>query len=220
MNPTNTSNEEQEKLRISKSGCIFAVIEFLFVAIAIMHCLGVFSAIGHWFEKMMDPTPEGKEAVIWRYFKGLENEDYELWEKGYLVDGGTFQHTGMLWDMKETWTKEVLRDSHRYYEREYGDDFTITYEVDDVESMDNEQLMRFSDYMVERYGDRIHTYGILLIPYEHVDAYEYHRVVSEKAWIYELYIEIEGEDDDISYKSNYVIYEIDGQLFLEPMDFE
>jgi len=220
MKRAKTTNEEQEKLQFSKSGCMIAVVVYLLIAIIIMWGVGLFDGVIQWFKDVIDPTPEGKEAVIWRYFKGLEDGNYELWEKGYLVDGGTFQHTGILWDMEESWDKDRFRDSYRYYKRKYGDDLKITYEIDDVDPMDDEQLMRFSDYLLDKYGDRIRCYTALFIPYKDVDAYEYHKVVTDQAWIYELYIEIEGEDDDTSYKSNYVVYEIDGQLFLEPMDFE
>lgn len=217
MKRNKTPNEERENYHLSKSGCIIAAIGFLLSATLILSGCGFFNTVFQWFKKVTDPAPEGREAVIWRYFKGLETGEYEHWETGYDTEGNFRKHSGILWDMDESWAEEKLRDSHRYYKRKYGDDFTITYEVDDVESMDDEQLIRFSEYLEEQYD----MYGLNRITVTDENGREFvHPVVTDKAWIYELYIEIEGEDDDTSYKSNYVVYEIDGQLFLEPMDFE
>ena len=212
-------NEEQENYRLSKSGCWIAIVTFLLCSLLIMGGLGVFDGIPQWFANITDPAPEGREALVWRYFKGLETGEYEHWETGYDAEGNVRKNRDILWDMEETWDEEELRDSHRYYERKYGDDFTITYEVDDVESMDDEQLIRFSDYFKEKYEYPSFTDTTVTVYDEYGNGLWYY-VVTDKAWIYELYIEIEGEDDDISYKSNYVIYEIDGRLYIEPMEFK
>lgn len=214
------NNEEQENYRVSKSGCWIAIVTLLLISVFIMGGLGVFDGIPQWFANITDPAPEGREALIWRYFKGLETGEYNEWEYVYDDEGNVTKNgNGILFGMHQRpeW-KEKLRDSHRYYTRECGDEFSITYEIDDVEPMDDEQIKAFNEYFMDQYFDNY--------DFEHYISYEYddqgvsYVVVTDRAWIYELYIEIEGEDDDISYKSNYVIYEIDGRLYIEPMDFK
>lgn len=205
----------------------FAINSFLTIALVIPVVLllwGVWDVCGlsQWFVNLTDPAPEGREALIWRYYEGLETGDYEIWQVGYDGNGDVCKgnNKGILLGigLDVLWDEEYLREEYRYLKRQYGEGFEISYEIDDIHLMDDDQLIRFNQYFKRIYPDYPSHFAEITTKNEEGINQTYYGV-TDKAWIYELYIEIDGEDDDTAFKKNFVVYQVDDRLYVEPMNY-
>jgi len=137
----------------SKKPLIISLVALILVAAILWGAIWLNRAAG---QRLFDPV-EGPEILIWRYFKGIEEDNGNYWRYTY-DENFNRDDTGWIFpDAFDSGPTQVLRDwcheLHRDYQNEAGSSFTISYNIEEMEELEEDALFDFAVSMARRYED-------------------------------------------------------------------
>lgn len=106
----------------------------------------------------IERVPSGMEALIYRYWEGIEQDDYTQWE--YFYDKNLKakkDDNGILPCMDgdedgEYWTSSYLHRIHQELTYTCGEGFKVTYKINGYEELTDWEMIEFSQRLIDKYN--------------------------------------------------------------------
>ena len=161
----------------------------LFIVFIIMAMVLVLTGCGNSRKEESESKEEESnsyETAMQCYFEGIEKGDYKTYKKAFPSFYDSYENN-----------KEYLTRFHDSFVDEYGDDFTIKYEIIDKEELDKKELEKVQEVIDDLYDEEVKV----------TNGYEL-----------EIKITVKGSEGKDKTNANFKVYEIDGSWYYMYID--